>query len=373
MPGGVYLIGEDGELVEMAERPYDSEDLLQGLLARHPNLLAGDQIDEVEPRRWLLVSREVPLASEEDGGGRWSVDHLFLDQDAVPTIVEVKRSSDARIRREVVGQMLDYAANAVVYWPVEDLRARFEAGCERRGVAAAEEIEGTLGVADPEEFWRQAKINLQAGRVRLVFVADEVPPELRRVVEFLGGQMDPAEVLAVEIKQYVGRGMRTLVPRVVGQKAQKPPRPRPPSVQWDESSFFQTLRERRGAEEAACAGRVLGWAKKKGLGIGWGKGQHDGSFTPELRHGGTTHKFVRLYTYGGVEVLFEYIMYQPPFDDESLRLELVGLLNGLTDVKISEDKITKRPTIDLGLLKDEAVMKQFLGILDWIAEEIRRS
>ena len=28
-----------------------------------------------------------------------------------PTLVEVKRSSDTRIRREVVGQMLDYAAN----------------------------------------------------------------------------------------------------------------------------------------------------------------------------------------------------------------------------------------------------------------------
>jgi hypothetical protein len=38
-----------------------------------------------------------------------------LDQDAIPAIVEVKRSTDTRIRREVVGQMLDYAANSVVY------------------------------------------------------------------------------------------------------------------------------------------------------------------------------------------------------------------------------------------------------------------
>jgi hypothetical protein len=27
MPGGVYLIREDGELVEITERSYDSEDL----------------------------------------------------------------------------------------------------------------------------------------------------------------------------------------------------------------------------------------------------------------------------------------------------------------------------------------------------------
>jgi hypothetical protein len=115
--GGVYLIQQDGKLVEMGEEPYDSEDLLQTLLVEHPNLLAGDQIDNDEPRRWLLVGREVSLASEENAGGRWSVDHLFLDQDAIPTIVEVKRSTDTRIRRAVVGQMLDYAANAVVYWP----------------------------------------------------------------------------------------------------------------------------------------------------------------------------------------------------------------------------------------------------------------
>jgi hypothetical protein len=57
---------------------------------------------------------------------------LFLDQYAVPTIVEVKRS-DSRVRREVVGQMLDYAANAVVCWPVEALRTRFEAVSEGQG------------------------------------------------------------------------------------------------------------------------------------------------------------------------------------------------------------------------------------------------
>lgn len=38
--------------------------------------------------------------------------------------MEVKRSTDTRIRREVVGQMLDYAANGVRYWPAEELRVR---------------------------------------------------------------------------------------------------------------------------------------------------------------------------------------------------------------------------------------------------------
>lgn len=58
------------------------------------------------------------LASEEDGAERWSVDHLFLDQDAVPSIVKANRSTGIRIRREEVHQMLDYTADAIVYWPV---------------------------------------------------------------------------------------------------------------------------------------------------------------------------------------------------------------------------------------------------------------
>lgn len=215
MSGGIYLVQDDGGLVEMTEQPYGTEDLLQKLLADYPNLLAGDQIDSSAPRRWLLIAREVSLASEEDGSGRWSVDHLFLDQDAVPTIVEVKRSTDTRIRREVVGQMLDYAANAVVYWPVEDLRSRFRENGEDPEQDLADFLQDPD--TDAEEFWRKVKTNLQAGKVRLIFVADEIPAELRRVVEFMNGQMDPAEVLAVEIKQYVGRNLKTLVPRVIGQ------------------------------------------------------------------------------------------------------------------------------------------------------------
>ena len=217
MGGGIYLIQDDGRLVELREQAYDSEDLLQQLLAKYPDLLAGDRMDPAAPRRWLLVKREKEVPSEEGGAGRWAVDHLFLDQDAVPTLVEVKRSSDTRIRREVIGQMLDYAANAVVYWPVETLRAQFEAACgDTRG--PDEVLMEFLGPdSDPEQFWQQTKTNLQAGKLRLVFVADAIPVELKRVVEFLNSQMDPAEVLAVELKQYTGQGIRTLVPRVVGR------------------------------------------------------------------------------------------------------------------------------------------------------------
>ena len=272
MSGGIYLLREDDELVEMLERPYDSEAVLQQLLAKHPSLLAGDQLEAGAPRRWLLVAREASLPSEEDGGGRWSVDHLFLDQDAVPTLVEVKRSSDTRIRREVVGQMLDYAANAVVYWPVERLRATFEASCETAG---REPEEVVLELVDDGEtvdgFWDRVSTNLRAGKVRLVFVADELPPELQRVIEFLNVQMSPAEVIGVEVRQYVGQGLKTLVPRVLGRTAEAQQRkgratssPRR-EWSWEEYRDEQGIPAEKLETAKACFASIQNALQERGL------------------------------------------------------------------------------------------------------------
>jgi len=66
------------------------------------------------------------MTGSDWGGGWWSIDHLVVDQDAVPTFVEVKRASDSRSRREVVAQMLDYVANGSVFWRPAQLRGWFE-------------------------------------------------------------------------------------------------------------------------------------------------------------------------------------------------------------------------------------------------------
>jgi hypothetical protein len=130
--GSIFLIRGD-TLVELRPTGYASEAVLQELIARYPNLLAGDDSGGAAARRWLLLGRESGLPDQDDGAARWAVDHLLLDQDAIPTILEVKLAHDTGIRREVVGQMLDYAANAVVYWPIERLRERFVRECTAAG------------------------------------------------------------------------------------------------------------------------------------------------------------------------------------------------------------------------------------------------
>jgi hypothetical protein len=121
------------------------------------------------------------------------------------TLVEVKQSQNTQIRREVVGQMLDYAANGVAFWSVEDIWRRYEATCAEGNVDPNEKFAEFLGPeAGPDEFWQDVRTNLRAGRFRLIFVADKIPVGLRRIVEFLNGQMNPAEGLAIEIRQPLG-------------------------------------------------------------------------------------------------------------------------------------------------------------------------
>jgi len=374
MAGRIYLLNGESKLIAMEESPYDSETLLQKLLADHPDLLAGEQIDAEEPRRWLLVSREMAVPGEQDGAARWSIDHLFLDQDAIPTLVEVKRSSDTRIRRDVIGQMLDYAANAVAYWPVEEIKAKFESRCKDDGNDADAELVGLLGEGqDISTFWQSVQTNLQAGRVRLLFVADEIPTELRRVVEFLNSQMDPAEVLAIEVKQFVGENLKTLVPRVVGQTEtarQKKKVERGESQQWDESSFFSDLSQRRGEQEAAVARRLLDWANDHGLRIWWGQGKKDGSFFPMYDNRFGKNFLFSVWTYGTVEIQFQH-MRRPPFAEEGKRRELVSRLSAI-GVSISDEGLKKRPTFGLSLLLEPAHLDKFLGAIDWMLSEIKK-
>jgi hypothetical protein len=377
----IYLLQDDGSLQAMDEVAYDSEDLLQRLLERYPDLLAGDQMNEAEPRRWLLVSREMGVPDAEGGGSRWSLDHLFLDQDAVPTLVEVKRSGDTRIRREVVGQMLDYAANAVVHWPVETLRASFIANNEDADQQIVELIRDTNADPDVETFWRNVKTNLQAGRIRMVFVADRIPAELRRVIEFLNEQMDPAEVLAVEVRQFVGDHLKSLVPKVVGRTAaaERKQASTVRAEQWTEERFFEALAQNAGPTAVTVARRILEWIRPRVTEVWFGRGRDHGSFVSMLElgggraRGGLNVHFFAVWTYGTVEVYFQWLQGKPPFDAPEKRRELLDRLNAIPGVDLPPDSITRRPTFPLDALHDDDAFRQFTETIAWGLDAVKRS
>ncbi len=377
MAGGIFLIQDSGKLVELKEQPYDSENFLQELLAKYPDLIAGDQINSTSPRKWLLIKREKEVPSEEAGSGRWSVDHLFLDQEGIPTLVEVKRSTDTRIRREVIGQMLDYAANGVIYWPVETMRAQFEANCAE-GANPDDILKDFLDSdMEVELFWQKVKTNLQAGKVRLIFVADEIPRELRTVVEFLNNQMDPAEVLALELRQYVGQGFKTLVPDVIGQTMQAQQKKNPSAAsarQGDEASFYAELEKRQGNEETATARAVLDWATIRGYEIRWTGAL---SAVASLRHADKVACWFQLDKNGAIYLDFNYMKINETkaFEENvAKRQELFDRLKKF-GFRLSDNALAGRgmPSIRLHQLKESKNLEGFKETLEWIVKEVREA
>jgi len=377
MTGRIFHLSETGEATPMEEQPYDAESVVQQLLAQHPDLLAGDQINSSDPRRWLLVSREMGVPGEEGGAAKWSLDHLFLDQDAIPTLVEVKRSTDTRIRREVLGQMLDYAANAVAYWPLEDIRARLEAQCEANSSDPEEELGSLLGEEhDTGDFWQQVKTNLQTGRIRMVFIADEIPTELRRIVEFLNGQMDPAEVLAIEIKQFVGEGMKTLVPRVVGQTEsarQKKGGSKATRETISEEEFLTEFDSERTPEEQQVARRFIAWARRSGLRDDFRRGQKGSAFIPVLEREGQRFYPILLQRRGMVVIQMRWLRGHAPFNDAIKRQQLFERIKDIPGLRITEAGMEGFPKIAVGSLADENLLDGFLQTLDWIVDQIYNS
>ena len=362
MSSEVFLLNKDDSLEEMNQEDYSSEEYLQTLLEKYPNLLAGEQIDEANPRKWIVISREFPVPGDDFSGGRWSLDHLLLDQEGIPTLVEVKRSSDTRIRREVVGQMLDYAANAISFWKVETIRLRYESKFGNNSEQAKIDMDSKFeNSVEYEDYWVKVDNHLKTGRIRLLFVADEIPSELKQIVEFLNQQMNPAEVLAIEIKQYTGQEQSTFVPRVIGQSS-KTVSAKQSRKQWDESSFLEEISSKYGAEIIEVVNKLIKWGKDQNLRIWWGSGSNHGSCFLVKDHNEVPYSSFAIWTNGNIEIQFQHMKNRPVYDSKDMRLELLNKLNDIQDIQITVDRIDYRPSIELNSLINEESLGKFTSI-----------
>ncbi|HEY1780020.1 MAG TPA: hypothetical protein VGG79_06245 [Roseiarcus sp.] len=361
MTSTVFIIDDSNSLTKLNQTNYNSEDLFQTLLADHPSLLA----DASGPSgRLLLVRREVPVPASEDELSRWSLDHLFIDGDGVPVLVEVKRAVDTRARRLVIAQMLDYAANGIVYWPISQIKDAFNATVVDAGGQPEEVLREFLREGEAESFWQQVGANLRSGRIRMVFVADRIHQELRRIIEFLNEQMTPAELLAIEVAQFTAHGMRLLTPRLIGATERaitaKAISPSKPPI--DEEGWLQTLRQLKGEEAARNAEKLLVWFKQQGFITGVTDSQ-DAIFARLVRPNGkpTWPFFIRRST-AKIETALQYLKDNPAFASENIRLSLLNKFKALPGVSIGTTKSTGWPGIPLAALSNNDVWQGFISI-----------
>ena len=143
------------------------------------------------------------------GGGY--ADVLLLDQEMMPTVVEVKLARNGESRREVVGQVFDYVSSLAEF-TFDELNQLVNSRLQQ----AVERFCETD--SDPDSI-SKARIkcgaNLRAGNVRVVVVVDDAAESLIRVLRYMADHSDVDVRLISITKHGTSERNAIFVPRIL--------------------------------------------------------------------------------------------------------------------------------------------------------------
>lgn len=263
----LYLYA-DQSATPLVPKPYALEAELQEIIAKNPQLLLERECGN---KQLFLVEKEFTLPEYIGSANNFSLDHLMVDSDGIPTLIEVKRCQDNRIKREVVAQMVDYAARMVSV-DAGDLRAFFVRNNPSPTV---------LAQYDTDEFWKKVEDNLKLERMNLYFVADVIPETLRTMIGFLRRTMKNIIIYGVEIKQYQSNHTTMLSTELLGGPLPEAIQLNAP-VSWDAASFANKLSYLKDGDLQPTAEAIRKSSEAAGISIVFGRGAKNPTFNGYL-------------------------------------------------------------------------------------------
>lgn len=188
------------------------EEWLQALLDQGPDLLPMQEIDDRIKPPLVSLGREVSTPAGP-------IDNLFLSQNGYLVVVETKLWRNPEARRQVVAQLIDYAAQ-LRGWRYSNLDTIVRHNGRSQGKSLWEFVK-------PEDFdehdWiDQINENLSRGRMSLLVVGDGIRSEAEALVEALRGYPDFHFRLAlVEMRVFALRdGSYMVVPATLAKTAE---------------------------------------------------------------------------------------------------------------------------------------------------------
>jgi hypothetical protein len=216
----LMLLDEDGDprvIPRVPEGVARREHRLRDLIFDHPGAMPIHSLDP-SYGRVFTVARELTIR------GVGFVDVLLADEWGRLVLIECKLWRNPQARREVVGQILDYARELSRYG-YEDLQRQMSVAARRSGnvlFELAREAGGQLSEAD---FVDRVERDLAAGRFLLLVVGDGISEGTRRIGEYLSDQPGLAFNFGlIEMAEYrytdeSGRERTIMQPRVLAKTA----------------------------------------------------------------------------------------------------------------------------------------------------------
>lgn len=188
---------------------YD-EGVIQALVHAHPAVLPVAEIDPifVDP---VPICRELNTPAGP-------IDNLLVTPAGLPVLVECKLWRNPQARREVVGQILDYAKE-LGRWTAADLQREVSRRVPGRANPVLELVREAGHAVDEADFTDALTHNLRRGRFLLLIVGDGIREGVEAIAEYLSGQAGLHFTLGlVELPIFATPdGGRLVVPRVLAR------------------------------------------------------------------------------------------------------------------------------------------------------------
>ena len=184
------------------------EDYIQALVHEHPSILPIGEIDPIF-KGAVAVCREL----ETPAG---PIDNFLVTPSGLPVLVECKLWRNAEARREVVGQILDYAKE-LARFTVSDLQREVAKRLGRGPSALLDIVRAADPMVDETEFNDNLTANLRRGRFLLLLVGDGIRERVEAIAEYLQAHAGLHFSLGlVELPIYeLPDGGRIVAPRVL--------------------------------------------------------------------------------------------------------------------------------------------------------------
>ena len=226
-----------------------------------------------------------------------------------------------------------------------------------------------------EEFWDEVQTRIDAGRIRLLFVADRLSGPLVRIIEYLNEQLRDAEVLGVEVVRHVGGEPKVVAFQpVVRGRTSASQRSKASGERRTQGEFEAVLLEHHGQPALEAAQTLVTRAAALGSFVSIGRGERSPRLFLNFPHPVRSKPYWPLAVNpkpGKVVLFLRYLKYQPAFEDEQVRADYVDRMGQAIGKPLhGADRLGGFPYFDVAEITDPAKLDAVVGVLKWVVGQV---